>query len=77
MILLPADSRFSWTVVSAESKRSRIVSEEAKYDGQSLLEAKISGLVYTLCTTRMLLQVKIMYPYDCSCYLAEPVSLTF
>ena len=37
---------FSWTVVSAGSKRSRTVSAEAKYDGQSLQEAKVSGLVY-------------------------------
>ena len=36
-------------VVSAGSKISRTVSAEAKYDGQSLQEAKISGLVYTLC----------------------------
>ena len=43
-----ADSHFPWTVVSAGSKRSRTVSVEAKYDGQSLQEAKISGLVYTL-----------------------------
>ena len=35
-------------VVSAGSKSSRTVSAEAKYDGQSLQEAKISGLVYTL-----------------------------
>ena len=42
-----AGSHFSWTVVSTESKRSRTVSGEAKYDGQSLQEAKISGLVYT------------------------------
>ena len=42
-----AGSHFSWTVVSAGSKRSRRVSAEAKYDGQSLQEAKISGLVYT------------------------------
>ena len=44
-----AGSHLSWTVVSAGSKRSRTVSAEAKYDGQSLQEAKISGLVYTLC----------------------------
>ena len=43
-----AGSQFSWTVVSAGSKRSRTVSAEAKYDGQSLQEAKICGLVYTL-----------------------------
>ena len=41
-------SQFSWTVVSAGSRRSRTVSAEAKYDGQSLQEAKTSGLVYTL-----------------------------
>ena len=44
-----AGSHFSWTVVSAGSRRSRTVSAEAKYDGQSLQEAKLSGLVYTLC----------------------------
>ena len=32
----------------AGSKRSRTVSAEAKYDGQSLHEAKISVPVYTL-----------------------------
>ena len=42
-----AGSYFSWTVVSEGSKRSRTVSAEAKYDGKSLQEAKISGLVYT------------------------------
>ena len=45
-----AGSHFSWTVISAVSKRSCTVSAEAKYDRQSLQEAKISGLVYTLCT---------------------------
>ena len=63
MILLPAEtlgrkqnhmdisagSHFSWKVVSAGSKRSRTVSAEAGYDGKSPQEAKISGLVYTLC----------------------------
>ena len=44
-----AGSLFSWTVVSAGSKRSRTVSVEAKYDGHSLQESKLSGLVYTLC----------------------------
>ena len=44
-----AGSHFSWTVVSAGSRRSRTVSAEAEYNGQSLQEAKISGLVYTLC----------------------------
>ena len=34
--------------VSAGGKRSWTVSAEAKYDGQSLEEAKITGLVYTL-----------------------------
>ena len=29
------------------------VSAEAKYDGQSLQEAKISGLVYTLCSFKI------------------------
>ena len=43
-----AGSHFSWTIVSAGSKRSRTVSTEAKYDGQSLQEAKISGLDNTL-----------------------------
>ena len=47
-----AGSHFSWTVVSAGSKRSRTVSADAKYDGQSLQEAKISRLDYTLCTTK-------------------------
>ena len=41
-------SHFSWIVVSAGSKRSRTVSAEAEYDEQSLQEAKISRLVYTL-----------------------------
>ena len=41
-----------WMVVSAGSKRSRTVSVEANYDGQSRQEAKISGLVYTLCFIR-------------------------
>ena len=45
-----AGSHFSWTVVLAGSKRSCTVSGEAKYDGQSLQEAKISGLVYSLCS---------------------------
>ena len=62
MILLPAESlegsritwtvsagrHFLWTVVLAGSKRSRAVLAEAIYDGQSLQEAKISGLDYTL-----------------------------
>ena len=63
VILLPAErvsagSRITWTVsegsyfpsttVSAGSKRLWTVSAEAKYDGQSLQEAKIGGLVYTL-----------------------------
>ena len=43
-----AGSHFSWMVVSAGSKRSPTVSAEAKYEGQSLWEAKISGLVYIL-----------------------------
>ena len=43
-----AGSHFSWTVVSAGRKRSQTVSAEAKYDRQSLQEAKISWLVYTL-----------------------------
>ena len=41
-------SYFLSTTVSAGSKRSQAVSAEAKYDGQSLQEAKIGGLVYTL-----------------------------
>ena len=45
-----AGSHFSWTIVSAGSKRSQTVSAEAKYDGQSLQEAKFSELIYTLCT---------------------------
>ena len=35
------------------SKRSRTVSAEAKYDGQFLQEAKIGGLVYTLCLLKL------------------------
>ena len=63
MILLPAKSfrrkqnyvnslswkQFSRTEVLEGSKRSRTVSSEAKYDGQSRQEAKNGGLVYTLC----------------------------
>ena len=49
-----AGSRFSWTVVSAGSRSSLTVSVEAKYDGQSLQVAKISGLVYTLCNVTYL-----------------------
>ena len=41
---------FLWMVVSAGSKRSRTVLAGAKYEGQSLQEAKISGFVYTLCS---------------------------
>ena len=37
------------TTVSVGSKRSRTVSAEANYDGRSLQEALIGGLVYTLC----------------------------
>ena len=37
------------STVLAGSKRSRTASAEAKYHGQSLQEAKISKLVYTLC----------------------------
>ena len=44
-----AGSYFPSRSVSAGSKRSLTVSTEAKYDGQSLQGAKISGLVYTLC----------------------------
>ena len=43
-----AGSYLPSTTVSAGSKRSRTVSAEAKYDGESLQEAKISGLLYTL-----------------------------
>ena len=39
-------------VVSAGSKRSRTVTAEAKYDGQSLQETEIFRLVYTLCSLR-------------------------
>ena len=35
-------------IYQAQQSRSRTVSAETKYDGQSLQEAKISGLVYTL-----------------------------
>ena len=48
VIQLPAESHLPSTTVSAGSKRSRTVSAEAKYDGQSLQEAKSSGLIYTL-----------------------------
>ena len=48
--IVSAGSYLPSTIASAGSKRSRTVSAEAKYDGQSLQEAKISGLVYTLCT---------------------------
>ena len=47
-------SHFSWMVVSAGSNKSQTVSTEAKYDRQPLLEAKISGLVYTLCKGRLI-----------------------
>ena len=43
-----AGSHFSQIVVLNGSKDSRTVSVEARYDGQSLQEAKIGGLVYTL-----------------------------
>ena len=65
MIQLPAESLgrkqnhmdslrmkpFFMDIVSAGSKRSRTVSAEAIYDGQSqsLQEGKISRLIYTLC----------------------------
>ena len=43
-----------WRVVVRYNVRKEllllIVSAEAKYDGQTLQEAKISGLVYTLCS---------------------------
>ena len=42
-------SHLSCRVVPAGSKRSRTVSKETKYDGQSRQEAKIAGQVYTLC----------------------------
>ena len=45
-----AGSHSSCTTVSAGSKKSRIVEEEAKYDGQSRQVVKIDGLVYTLCS---------------------------
>ena len=44
---------FSRTVVSAGSKSSRTVSAEAKYDGQSLQEAKIGGIDYTLWAVKI------------------------
>ena len=43
-----AGSHFSLMVDPAGSKSSWTVSAEAKYDGQSLQEAKISGISYTL-----------------------------
>ena len=57
---ISAGSHFSWTVVSAGSKRSRTTSAEAKYDGQSLQEAKISGLVYTLWLARQVSAVHVL-----------------
>ena len=45
-----AGSYLPSTTVWAGSKRSRTISVEAKYDGQSLQEAKIGGLVCTLWT---------------------------
>ena len=39
---------FLRTVVSTVSKRSRPVSAEAKFDGQSQQEANLGELVYTL-----------------------------
>ena len=47
-LTVSAGSHFSWTVVLGGNKRSWAVSAEVKYDGQSLQEAKISELVYTL-----------------------------
>ena len=47
--LISAGSYFPSTTVSAGSKRSRTVSAEVKYDGQSLQDAKIDGHVYTVC----------------------------
>ena len=48
--MISAGSHLLCRVVSAGSKRSRTVSVEAKYDGQSPQEAKTSRLVYTLCS---------------------------
>ena len=64
MILLPAETRqeaishgqsLQEAIYRAQQSRQEARdrgqsrSAEAKYDGQSLQEAKISGLVYTLC----------------------------
>ena len=43
-------SHFSRTVVLEGSKRSQTVSAEAKSERQSRQEAKIGGLVYTMCS---------------------------
>ena len=53
MRTVSAGSHFSATVVSAGSNRSRTVSAEVKYDGQSWQEATTSRLVYTLWFTQV------------------------
>ena len=69
MIWLPAESlgrkqnqtisvgsHFSWTVVSAVSKRSRTVSLETKYDRQSLQGAKLADS-FIPCDNRQTVQI--------------------
>ena len=46
MRTVSAESHFSWILVLEGSKKLWRVSAEARYDGQSWQEEKISGLVY-------------------------------
>ena len=58
MRTVSAGSHLSCTEVSAGSKSSWTVSAEAKYDVQSMQEAKIGGINYTLwscCGSNMVL----------------------
>ena len=61
-----------------ESRESRTVSAEAKYDGQSLQEAKIGGLVYTLWALRKVVLIcryrRIGYTFKCSECLSTMVA---
>ena len=51
LFLVPCgDTRYSLKHVLSQVITPQSINESAKYDGQSLKEAKISGLVYTLCT---------------------------
>ena len=65
---LPRVSR-TVSLVSAGSKRSRTVSAETKYDGQSLQEAKISWLVHTLCwcTISPIVRLRLLSINSCIC----------